>query len=314
MGYLSRAGWTVTADNDLGTGFTPDKAIDANNATFWHSDNTSFPHYLSIDLGSAQASQLLRYRPRQDGGILRCPTSVEVYASTDGVTWGSAISSLTWTANTKDHWIDYPRQNCRYIRLKIISGSNDNYSACSELYLYDSGYPEFAPHDLTGSGSHSPFVASASSEFSGNEAFHAFDGLIGFGSWWIGTGGAADWLKLDTGASAILFSYHIQNHEYGSGELTRAPKTWTLEASNDGSSWTTVDTVASETGWDIGERRVYDCDTTTTAYRYFRLNITANNTDATYTNVGELYLYGSLSSPSAAIPVIANHLRQQGIM
>ncbi len=69
-------------------------------------------------------------------------------------------------------------------------------------------------------------------------------------------------------------------------------KTWTFEGSNDNMSWNVVDTVASETGWSFGETRTFNCDVTTTPYRYYRMNITANNGDATYTEVNQLNIYG----------------------
>ena len=63
-----------------------------------------------------------------------------------------------------------------------------------------------------------------------------------------------------------------------------------MEGSTDKIAWDTLDTVAGETNWGSGETRVYVCDTANTAYRYFRLNVSANNGD-TYLIVGEMYLY-----------------------
>jgi hypothetical protein len=75
----------------------------------------------------------------------------------------------------------------------------------------------------------------------------------------------------------------------------RAPKDWTLKGSNNGSSWTTLDTRTNETSWGDFELRSYAV-TGAAAYRYFRLNITANNGDGTYTEVDELLMQGTASA------------------
>lgn len=163
--------------------------------------------------------------------------------------------------------------------------------------------PDFAPHDLTSSTSHSPYVVSASSFNSGQDPFLAFDGGSGL---WYGTGGGIDWLQLDTGAgnSYLLGYYQVQA---GATFANRAPQAWTMEGSNDGSSWTTLDTQTGQTSWlpvtGLGEVRTFTISSPgTTAYRYFRLNITANNGDATYTQVVELYLYGLAGSAPVVPP------------
>lgn len=151
---------------------------------------------------------------------------------------------------------------------------------------------DVAPHTMTGNSTPSPYVASASTEYNGQFlAFKAFDGLLSTLQYWLGSGAGNDWLQLDFGAgnAKMLQSYAIQVNTVP--EPNRAPKNWTLQGSNNGSTWTVVDTVTNATAWGSGEKRTYQCDVITTAYRYFRLVITANNGDASYTQVGELYLY-----------------------
>lgn len=140
-------------------------------------------------------------------------------------------------------------------------------------------------------------MVSASSFFSGLDPYHAFDGFVaGTGVYWIGTGGGVDWLQLDCGyqRSALVTSYAIQVNSIP--EPLRAPKNFTLQGSNDGSAWTVLDTQTNQTGWTSNETRTFTVSGVSTYYRFIRLNITANNGDATYTQVAELYLYG----PAAA--------------
>lgn len=99
-------------------------------------------------------------------------------------------------------------------------------------------------------------------------------------------------------------SYAIKASNPGTFYPDRGPHDWTLQGSNDKGTWTTLDTVTGEASWTAAETRTYTCDTVTTAYQFFRLNITANNGDATYTEIGELYMYeGTLSSIKAVSTV-----------
>jgi hypothetical protein len=161
------------------------------------------------------------------------------------------------------------------------------------------GLAPFAPRNMSSNTAPSPYVASASSVYDATNtaAWHAFDGITtGFGTYWLGTGAGVDWLELDlgSGTTKILGVYDVQIMTLAfPGE---APKNWTMQGSNNGSTWTTVDTRTNETSWGPGEIRSYTAATQTTAYRYFRLNITANNGDP-YTNVDELWLYEAGTSP-----------------
>ncbi len=149
----------------------------------------------------------------------------------------------------------------------------------------------FVPETMTGNSTPSPFVASASSIFSGTfDAFRAFDGDAGTGRYWLGTGSGVDQLQIDTGSgnSHLLNNYSIQVNTIP--EPTRAPKDWTVDGSTNGSTWITLDTRTNESSWGSGEIRNYHCTGVTTPYRYFRLSVTANNGDATYTQVASLFL------------------------
>lgn len=153
------------------------------------------------------------------------------------------------------------------------------------------GYPpQFAPKNMSGNSTPSPYVAAASSAF--RPAYQAFNGVIGAaGTDWLGTGGGVDWLRIDLGAGGgfPLLSYAVAVNTQP--EAARAPKNWTLEGSTDASSWTVLDTQTNQTSWGSGEIRSFTCGApSATAFRYYRINITANNGDGTFTQVDELFL------------------------
>jgi hypothetical protein len=113
---------------------------------------------------------------------------------------------------------------------------------------------ELAPHDLTSVYSHATYYVTASSFFATLPPWKAFDNSTNY---WIGTGGGVDWLQLDLGigASATLSSYTIQVNVVP--EPNRAPKNFTMKGSNDGTTWTTVDTQTNQTSWTSGEIRTF---------------------------------------------------------
>lgn len=140
-------------------------------------------------------------------------------------------------------------------------------------------------------------TASALGENSPNEtAAKAFDDDSG--TKWLHFTGSATWLKYDlgSGVTKLVTKYALTS---ANDDDTRDPKDWELQGSNDNSAWTTVDTITGETFASRGLRKEYTCDTPgTTAYRYWRLYINANNGNGSITQLAEVQLY-QLSDPSA---------------
>ncbi len=146
-------------------------------------------------------------------------------------------------------------------------------------------YLETFASELTTGG-----TASALGENLPNEgAAKAFDDDAG--SKWLHFTGSATWLKYDlgSGVSALVRKYALTS---ANDDDTRDPKDWELQGSNDDSAWTTVDTVTGETFASRGLRKEFTCDTPgTTAYRYWRLYINANNGNGSITQLAEIQLY-----------------------
>lgn len=96
------------------------------------------------------------------------------------------------------------------------------------------------------------------------------------------------------------------------GYTDRSPKNWTFQGSNDGTNWTTLDTRTNQTGWAGKEVRTFDCSSTG-SYLHYRWNVTANNGNGSYSEVGECYMYEgpanmtlvSVAAAADAVPVEA---------
>jgi len=144
-------------------------------------------------------------------------------------------------------------------------------------------------------------VASASSVIAaGYEAWKAFDNVIATGAGdWVATAGAfPSWLQYQFATAQVIKAYRITTRNETNFPLS--PRSWTFAGSNDGSTWTTLDTQTDVTVWANARNttRSYYLPTNTTAYTHYRLTITAGNQN--YAAVGELELYDAL--PISALP------------
>jgi hypothetical protein len=116
-------------------------------------------------------------------------------------------------------------------------------------------------------------------------AGRAFDGNSATQWFHPGVGG---WLEYDLGAgnAQVVTRYTVTS----SNDLTpRDPKGWQLQGSNDGSAWTTLDTESNQAFDQRYQLKGYAI-ASPASYRYYRLDITANNGDASFTDLSELGL------------------------
>lgn len=104
-------------------------------------------------------------------------------------------------------------------------------------------------------------------------------------SQWFYTG-VTGWLQYDLGHPERVLRYSV-NSTPDANLMARDPKDWQFQGSNDGSNWTTLDTQSNKKR---GELLSYPV-ASPAAYRYYRLNITANNGDSTFTAISEFGLF-----------------------
>lgn len=100
------------------------------------------------------------------------------------------------------------------------------------------------------------------------------------------SGRTALWVQYKSTTPAAVTKYTLTS---GNDVPGRDPKNWTLQGSNDTITWTSIDSRSNETFASRGLTKNYTC-TNTTAYRYYRLNITSNNGD-TGTQLAEWELF-----------------------
>jgi F5/8 type C domain len=150
-----------------------------------------------------------------------------------------------------------------------------------------------SPNNMTADNAPSPYVASASSEYSGEAAWEAFDGVLT--NYWLGSSGLPAWLEIDLGTAQVVGSYSIQADSVNPLPLAAMPAAWTLQGSNDGTTWNIVDAQEGQPAWASSELRTFTCHVETAAYRYFRVYIT-DTPNGTYAQIPSLCLYQGTAS------------------
>jgi hypothetical protein len=93
--------------------------------------------------------------------------------------------------------------------------------------------------------------------------------------------------KLAGGASHLLTWYTVTS---GNDYPYRDPKSWRLEGSNDGSTWSTVDTQINQVFAGRNQKSAYNV-ASSTPYGSYRFNVTANSGGPDF-QVAEIQLFG----------------------
>ena len=130
---------TATA-GDSQSGEGPDKAIDENTSTMWHTDWYVGPnhdnHWLQIELADDYEVNGFQYLPRQSGGngII---TGYEIHVSEDGSTWDK-VAEGTWAANASWKTVEFDAVVARYVKLVTTAAQSDQalkFASAAEIRL-----------------------------------------------------------------------------------------------------------------------------------------------------------------------------------
>jgi hypothetical protein len=103
----------------------------------------------------------------------------------------------------------------------------------------------------------------------------------------------------------VINSYSITS---GNDEPNRDPRNWNLQGSNDGVNWTTVDSQNNQGFGNRFETKTYNFGNTT-AYKLYRLNVTANNGSGLL-QIAEIQMFGVAGTGGGGGP---SSSRLQGI-
>lgn len=147
-----------------------------------------------------------------------------------------------------------------------------------EALLYAAYPPAFTLVPNMTSNTAPSGVASANSNYSSNPPYLAFNlngyyTSSGIDGWVNNSNGFPTWLQYQFPAAMEITNYSITPSR--AGFPNRVPTAWTLQGSNDGSAWTTLDTQTGlTTGWTADTPRTFTI--ASASYIYYRINITNN--------------------------------------
>ena len=173
-----------------------------------------------------------------------------------------------------------------------ISISGINTSVPIAISWWDAQYKisDWVPYDITGSG-----TASASNSYGPNPAGYAFDNNMSANWWW------NEWelpssltYDLWSGNQKIVSKYTLYRDSSQSGGFWwidwLSPRDWTLQWSNNGTSWTILDSRTNEY-IHLDQTKKEFTFSNTTSYRYYRINITQSvHSSYDWVNITEMEL------------------------
>jgi hypothetical protein len=129
------------------------------------------------------------------------------------------------------------------------------------------------------------YTAYASGSLTGYQPYMAFSDDINSSTWYCNT--VQGWIGIDFGAGNEKI---IQKYSIMCAPSNTNPKNWTFEGSNDNVNWVILHTASNVTDWSSSNTKTYTFSNNT-AYRYYRINITANNGNTSFTDVGEIQMF-----------------------
>lgn len=202
----------------------------------------------------------------------------QIYDRSDGKykfkdTTGTAIMTIDPVAGTITFGIDLTLANNL-----TITGNLTNTGNLTHFVLMESGFGS----ELTTGGTPSASVENQPSEGS-DEAFD--DDPV---TKWLATGSSTPWIQYQFTSSKIVKKYTLTMAE---DFRDRDPRSWQFQGSNNGTDFTTLQTV---TDYWFGSRSIRKdfYINNSTAYTYYRINITANWGSAD-TQIAEIQMFAA---------------------
>ena len=266
------------------------------------------PFHVTYDFGEDNATILNAYRiyfnsSSSSGVNGRAPAAWTFQGSNDNANWAtldSHANETNWVKGTAREFYFSNGTPYRYYRLHVTEFAADGYLEMYQLEYFSRPMvtsTDYGMTDLTEpgeehlTGSSTPLYGSVSHLFD-NIFTYRYDGNhVNDHRILVHQSNLPFNIVYDFGAGAntAVAAYRIY-YDSTRGDATRAPSAWTFDGSNDGTSWTTLDSRTGETLWSVPDARIFYL-INNTPYRYYRLHVTATNGDI-YFEIYQLEYFG----------------------
>ena len=262
---IQRGGWTASADSHQ-AGYGPSYVLDDNYTSFWQTEYSPtlalLPHNITLDMQNEYWVNGFTYLPRQDGSQNGNIAVHTISISVDNKTW-KKVASGTWANDQTIKTTLFTPAVARYVRLQATTEANgQQFSSAAELNVLTN------PHSTL---SRAAWKVTADSHEGGAQSYNATEAIDGADTTYWHT-------QWEPTAPALPHHFTIdQGNAVTVGGLTYLPRplssgpngrigSYTVEYSNDGSSWTTI-----VSGKWVDNANLKTVEFAAVSARYFRL-------------------------------------------
>ena len=283
----------VFADGYESSSYIPWHAFDGEPIdSAWYYSGGSSTHYVGYRfVNPILAKKCFMLYRGPSTTISRNGWDLKIQASNDNTTWidlcetisvsnvSNTLALLTFSLNTDTYYL--------YYRLVTSNPAAGNTSPMVQtLQFYGRELKVSVP---TMTGPSDPYgTASASSEYNYGHGYPAWHGFTnGSTDGWI-PNSTSGWIQYDFGKKVVAKIFQTRNISNGSAVASSRPSTVSIQASNDGTTWTTLKeniSVLGTSGYTVSESLNND-----TEYRYYRANTVATSENNPF--LGCINFYG----------------------
>jgi PKD repeat protein len=301
---LSSTGGVINVSNENSAGSEgANNAFDSDHYTKWLAfDNTAWLAY-QLDKTAKITSYSIT---SANDAPSRDPSNWLLQGSNDGVHWSDIDNQQAQTFSgrqqTKSYTVSH-QTAFEHFRLNITQNSGDSYIQIAELSLtgHYAVNPSVPDNTSVLTDIDSGMVTFSNQIHAGEGAINLFDDLES--SKWLAQSPSA-WVAYEFTKNAIISGYNLTS---ANDAQDRDPKNWTLEGSNDGSQWSTLDRQTNQRFANRYSTNRYQLNNSQ-SFSFYRLNISSNQ-GANYTQLAELELVGVFSENQLP-PLEANFTAQ----
>ncbi|MFC3798620.1 family 43 glycosylhydrolase [Cohnella sp. GCM10012308] len=245
---------TATASSQFSAVYAANKAVDGINSNdtvenAWATaSGGALNSWWKLDLGKKQKMEGVRVKYREfEKKAYMVPNAVTVQISNDNVNWTTVVNQSTNVPPENSAYASevylYPFQaEARYVQLKFPTGGQNSLIELSEVEIAQEKAAPAAVNLAIGK------TASATSVFDATYAAgKANDGLNSHGTaspnnaWSTASGtNLNSWWKIDLGQQEKFKTIEVKFREFTANTAYMAPKTITIQTSDDNTNWTTL--------------------------------------------------------------------------
>jgi hypothetical protein len=207
------------------------------------------------------------------------PTDWDLKASNDGVNWTTLDSESSVVFSTyQPQTFDIASYSTAYKHYRLDITGNNGSTLNTEVADFMMGTPTIT-------------ASTSFNDTTFDETNVIFQETHGIGYYWIASGDVDEWIQYDygSGGERTMQAYVVRG--YQTSQPTRAVTDWRVQGSNNGSTWTTLDTQTSVSWSHDNELKTY-AFSNSTAYRYYRIYVDAVN-GGTLSSFKQFYMLGS---------------------